>query len=75
MRLVGDEVDANARGVAGQVLRVALRDQVRIVYRPPLGEVRQLLRVGRPGDEDGPRAARRAALRVVVLRAIRAARP
>ena len=69
MRLVGDEVDANARGVAGQVLRVALRDQVRIVYPTALGEVRQLLRVGRPGDEGGSRAARQAVLRVVVLRA------
>ena len=38
-------------------------------YRSALGEVRQALRVGRPGDEDGPRAARRAALRAVVLRA------
>jgi hypothetical protein len=69
VRLVGDDVDANARGIAGQVLRVALRDQVRIVYPSALGEVRQLLRVGRPGDEDGARAARQAVLRVVVLRA------
>jgi hypothetical protein len=69
VRLVGDEVDATARGVAGQVLRVALRDQVRIVYETALGSVRQMLRVGRPGDEGGPRAARQAVLRVVVLRA------
>jgi hypothetical protein len=69
VRLVGDDVDATARGVAGQVLRVGLRDQVRLIYPTPLGEVRQVLRVGRPGDESGPRAARQAALRVVVLRA------
>ncbi len=69
VRLVGDQVDLLARGVAGQVLQVALRDQVRIVYQTPLGEVRQSLRVGRPGDEDAPRAAREAMLRVVVLRA------
>ena len=33
-----------------------------------LGEVRQMLRVGRPGDETGPNAARQASLRVIVLR-------
>ena len=69
IRLVGDEVDANAHGVAGQALRVALRDQVRIVYQTSLGELRQMMRVGRPGDESGPRAARQATLRVTVLRA------
>lgn len=69
VRLVGDDVDRTARGVAGQVLKVGLRDQVRIVYPGPLGEVRQALRVGRPGSEDGPRSARRAVLRAVVLRA------
>ncbi len=69
VRLVGDEVDRSARGVAGQVLRVGLRDHVRITYRSALGEVRQALRVGRPGREDGPFAARRAVLRAVVLRA------
>ena len=69
VRLVGDEVDRTARGVAGQVLQVALRDRVRVVYRSALGEVRQGLRVARPGDESGTNAARFARLRVVVLRA------
>jgi hypothetical protein len=69
VRLVGDEVDRTARGVAGQVLQVALRDRVRVVYRSPLGDVHQGLRVARPGDEAGPNAARLAVLRVVVLRA------
>jgi hypothetical protein len=69
VRLVGDAVDRDARGVAGQVLQVALRDRVQVVYETPLGQVRQALRVGRPGDESGPRAARRAVLRAVVLRA------
>jgi hypothetical protein len=69
VRLVSDEVDRHAPGVAGQVLQVGLRDRLRIVYRSDLGEVTQQLRVGRPGDEDGPRAARRARLRAVVMRA------
>jgi hypothetical protein len=69
VRLVGDQVDLQARGVVGQVLQVALRDRLRVVYATPLGEVRQELRVARPGDEDGPQAARQAMLRVVVLRA------
>jgi hypothetical protein len=69
VRLVGDAVDRDARGVAGQVLQVALRDEVRVVYDTPLGQVRHALRVGRPGDETGPRAARQAVLRTVVLRA------
>jgi hypothetical protein len=69
VRLVGDAVDRDARGVAGQVLQVALRDQVRVVYQTALGEARQVLRVGRPGDETGSRAARQAVLRTVVLRA------
>jgi hypothetical protein len=69
VRLVGDAVDRDARGVAGQVLQVALRDEVRVVYQTSLGQVRQVLRVGRPGDEAGSRAARQAVLRTVVLRA------
>jgi len=68
VRLVGDPVDLAARGVAGQALQVTLRDRVQIVYETPLGRVRQLLRVARPGDETGPRAARLATLRVVVMR-------
>lgn len=69
VRLVGDEVDRTARGVAGQVLQVALRDHVQVVYKTALGEVRQGLRLARPGDEAGANAARQAVLRVVVLRA------
>ncbi len=68
VRLVGDAVDAEAPGVSRQVLRVALRDVVEVVYRAPGGPVRQRWRVGRPGHEDGPRAARRARLRIHVLR-------
>jgi hypothetical protein len=69
VRLVGDEVDRAARGVAGQVLQVALRDRVQIVYTTDEGVMRHGLRVGRPGDEQGPTTARQARLRVVVLRA------
>ena len=68
LRLVGDEVDRTARGVATQVLQVALRDRVRVIYETPLGNVSQEYRVGRPGDESGPLAARQAVLHVVVLR-------
>lgn len=68
IRLVSDEVDRTARGVAGQVLKVALRDRVRLVYETGLGQATHELRVGRPGDESGPLAARQAMLRVVVLR-------
>lgn len=70
VRLVGDEVDRMARGVATQVLQVTLRDRVRIIYETPLGEVSQELRVGRPGDESGPLAARQSVLHVVVVRAV-----
>jgi hypothetical protein len=75
VRLVGDDVDLNARGVAGQVLKVGLRDRVRLVYESRFGRVQQLLRVGRPGDESGPRAARLARLSVTVLRAQPGGRP
>jgi hypothetical protein len=75
IRLVGDAVDLNARGVGGQVLRVGLRDQVRIVYDTRLGRVQQTLRVGRPGDERGASAARHARLSVTVLRAEPGGRP
>lgn len=68
LRLVGDEVDRSARGVAGQVLQVGLRDHVRVVYTAGDSTVHQTLRVGRPGDERHPNAARQAVLRAVVLR-------
>ncbi len=64
LRLVGDDVDANAPGVGGQVLRVALRDAVRLRY----DGATQSVRVGRPGDEQGPRAARRGHMRIHILR-------
>lgn len=69
-RLVGDEVDLHAAGVLGQTLLVGLRDRLRVRYTRAgvAGEASADLRVGRPGNEDGPLAARRARLRVVVLR-------
>lgn len=68
LRLVGDRVDVEAPGVGRRVLRVALRDRVEAVYETAGGLVSQSLRVGRPGDEDGPTAARRARLRLHVMR-------
>ncbi|MDD9937240.1 MAG: hypothetical protein OXT09_26765 [Myxococcales bacterium] len=73
VRLVGDGVDQEAHGVAGQVLLVGLRDVVRVTYegggrRTDGSTASHEMRVGRPGHEDGPDAARTAALRVVVLR-------
>ncbi len=68
VRLVGDAVDLHAPGTADQTLLVALRDVVRIRYQGPTGEVLLSLRVGRPGREDGPLAARLARLHVHILR-------
>ncbi len=70
VRLVGDEVDQRAPGVESQTLRVALRDRVRVRYRRDgvAGEAVAEVRVGRPGREDGPMAARRVRARVLVLR-------
>lgn len=64
LRLVGDAADAEAPGVTGQVLRVALRDVVRVTF---LGQ-RVEVRVGRPGSEDGELAARRVRVVMHVLR-------
>jgi hypothetical protein len=64
VRLVGDETDRVARGVEGRVLRVALRDLVTLRY----ADRTQTYRVGRPGTETGPEAARVVRLRVHVLR-------
>jgi len=69
LRLVGDEMDQQAPGVGHRLLRVALRDGVRVRYPATAAGVTQGVRVGRPGDETGPRAARRARLRVHILRA------
>jgi len=70
LRLVGDDIDQRAPGVQGQTLLVGLRDRVRVRYQRPdaAGELTTDLRVGRPGNEDGALAARRARWRVVLLR-------
>lgn len=75
VRLVGDHVDRDARGVAGQALLVALRDTVRVVYTTGGRTLQQAMRVSRPGDEPSAIAARRAALRVFVLRAAKGSPP
>jgi hypothetical protein len=64
VRIVGDETDRDARGVQGRVLQVALRD--RVVVRQAAQSASY--RVGRPGAERGPAAARQARLTVHVLR-------
>ncbi len=69
LRLVGDEMDQQAPGVGEHVLRVALRDFVRVRHPERGAAASQSVRVGRPGREDGPAAARRGRLRVRVLRA------
>ena len=69
VRLVGDEMDQQAPGVGERVLRIALRDEVRVRYPATEHAATQSVRVGRPGDEDGPLAARRGQLRIRVLRA------
>ncbi len=70
VRLVADDIDLRAPGVEGQTLRVGLRDRVRLRYRRPglAGELTHDLAVGRPGNEEGPRAARSMRWRVTVLR-------
>lgn len=70
VRLVGDEVDLRAPGVQAQTLLVGLRDRVRATYRRAgaAGEASTDLRVGRPGNEDGPLAARRGRWNIHVLR-------
>jgi hypothetical protein len=68
VRLVGDVMDEEAPGVGDRVLRVALRDSVRVVYGTGDAEVSAGVRVGRAGREDGPLAARRGHLRVRILR-------
>ncbi len=64
VRIVGDDTDRDARGVQGRALQVALRD--RVVVRHASDS--QTYRVGRPGVEPGPTAARQARLTVHVLR-------
>lgn len=74
---MGDSTDANAPGVQGQTLLVGLRYCVRAVYQRPgvAGEASVDLRVGRPGNEDGLRAARRARWRLATVRATAGGRP
>jgi len=76
-------MDQQAPGVGDRVLRVALRDAVRVRYVTPDGTVTHDVRVGRPGDEDGPTAARRVRTRIACcacspaarLRSVRTKRP
>jgi hypothetical protein len=60
IRLAADTMDWTAAGVTRQVLRADLRDRVTAFLRAPDGqEAGTDLRVGRPGNEDGPTAVRR----------------
>lgn len=71
VRLVTDTIDWTAPGVVRQTLLAALRDRIRAVVRAPDGqEVGTDLRVGRPGDEDGPQAVRRARWNIHFLRLV-----
>jgi hypothetical protein len=64
VRIVGDETDRDARGVQGRALQVALRDKVVVRHAAQT----TAYRVGRPGTERGPFAARQARLMVHILR-------
>jgi hypothetical protein len=64
VRIVGDETDRDARGVQGRALQVALRDTVVVRH----ANASASYRVGRPGAERGPSAARQVRLIVHVLR-------
>lgn len=64
VRIVGDEIDRDARGVQGRALQVALRDTVVVRHATQSASYR----VGRPGTEGGPAAARQVRLTVHVLR-------
>ncbi len=69
LRLVADTMDWTAPGVTRRVLRADLRDRVSAALAAPDGQVVSTdLRVGRPGNEDGPQAARRGRWRIHVLR-------
>jgi hypothetical protein len=70
VRLVGDDIDLRAPGVQGQTLLVGLRDRVRVRYRRSgaAGEVTTDVRFGRPGNENGPLAARAARWHLVIMR-------
>jgi hypothetical protein len=69
IRLVADTMDWTAPGVLAQVLRADLRDRVSAVVAAPDGQtVSTDLRVGRPGNEDGPEAVRLAHWNIHFLR-------
>lgn len=69
VRLVSDEVDRTAPGIAGHALRVALRDRVQLSYVNQAGtELTQRHEVLKPGATGGPDAALAARLNVFVLR-------
>lgn len=68
VRLVGDDSDAAALGVADRVLRVGLRDHLAIVYQVDGVTLSQDIRVGRPGNEMTHRSAKYGKLRVRILR-------
>ncbi len=77
VRLVGDDIDMRAPGIQGQTLLVGLRDRVHIRYRRPsvAGEASTDVRVGRPGNENGPLAARLGRWHLVVMRDRAGGRP
>jgi hypothetical protein len=64
VRIVGDETDRDARGAQGRALQVALRDKVVVKQAARSTSYR----VGLPGAEPGPEAARQARLTVHILR-------
>jgi len=68
LRLVGDEVDVHALGVADRVLHVALRDVVRIRYKFKKVERAVDFRVGKSSREGGRRSAHKADIRIRILR-------
>jgi hypothetical protein len=76
VRLVADRIDAEATGVRGRVLLVALGDEVRVAWRAADGSTkRTALRVGRTGPAGTPRGTLRGTLRVRIVRATAGGRP
>ncbi len=68
VRLVADRTDLSAPDVAFQLLRVRLRDRVRVQLGGPLDALTHDLRVGRPGREGGERGVYRGRVQMHVLR-------
>ncbi|MCG8556008.1 MAG: hypothetical protein MJD61_12085 [Proteobacteria bacterium] len=75
VRLVADRIDREASGVDRQLLLVGLRDRIRLSYRTHSRTLSHEVRVGRPGHDHGPLAARMVPLRVRILRAGADGRP